>query len=655
MSLKKLFNLDYFMQNIKKSKLAIVLFLLVVPIFTSLLIITSGNGLFEDGFIALGGFNIFFMYITPFILSLSLFGYVYKKRSADFMGSMPISRKSVFATNTIGGILLIVLMQFITMVCTFLLFVVTKSTIFPMLVFEIFLYQTIAYIFVYTVCNLAMSVSGNFVTQIVVILLILFVIPASMLFFHANHWNSDILVDGTYEYGHNLNIQREFNFTAPSLLTNGNYFFNAVSVEKMLILSILYIALGYFAFEHKKLEAAGESFEKLNVHFLVKGLTLIPFAMLLVVLIDEEVWEAVLFLIAIVAVYYLVYDLLTNKKTKFWINMASMFISLVMLFGIYRVLFEIGENVQSKLDINDVKSYYVTGVGYTDFYLSDEKLTDIDFLKKIIAERNENDWNSKNSVTFRLNLKSGARAKMTVYSASDKNVKELFSLALAKKIPTQSILKFQGVAFSKSQTNEMIQEINDYIEKEGLASFYQKVGSSESRYMYVYTFANHEILNMGIPINLTEHLFQTITQVMNTRTINAISRNQYRGYYLNIVNPSVLKNYLGDIYYYGDAPEEIIQLILNSSNKPCSMEKEYVILRLGEYEFYTNEIEQVAKIMKEHGTKQDLEYYPYDEAEGYVPYYEKEGSTLIEPIAVDLTMDENSKEIVIDEPVLESI
>ena len=183
MSLKKLFNKDYLMQNIKKSKLAVLLFLSLVPIFTSLLIITTGESLVEGGFEALGGFNIFFMYITPFILSLSLFGYVFKKKSADFMGSMPISRKSVFMTNTLGGILLIVIMQLITLLCTFLLYGVTKGMMFPQLVWDIFIYQTISYIFVFSVCNLAMSVSGDWITQIVVVLLVLFVIPASVVFF----------------------------------------------------------------------------------------------------------------------------------------------------------------------------------------------------------------------------------------------------------------------------------------------------------------------------------------------------------------------------------------------------------------------------------------------------------------------------------------
>ena len=93
------------MQNVKKSKMAILLFLSVVPIFTALTIITIGKETMLK-FPEVGLANIIFMYITPFLLSVSLFGYVYKKRSIDFIGSMPISRKSVFVTNTLGGIAL---------------------------------------------------------------------------------------------------------------------------------------------------------------------------------------------------------------------------------------------------------------------------------------------------------------------------------------------------------------------------------------------------------------------------------------------------------------------------------------------------------------------------------------------------------------------
>ena len=78
-------------------------------------------------------------------------------------------------------------------------------------------------------------------------------------------------------------------------------------------------------------------------------------------------------------------------------------------------------------------------------------------------------------------------------------------------------------------------------------------------------------------------------------------------------------------------------------------------MRLGEYEFYTNDVKQVAEIMKKHGTKQDLEYYPYDEDEGFVPYYEKE---TIEPMVNDATVESDDaeiQEVITNEPVVESL
>ena len=180
MNLTKLFNFKYLMQNIKKSKMALVLFFIIVPIFTSLMIMTTTDQVL--GFTELAIVNILGMYIIPFIYSVCLFGYVYKKNSVDFMCSMPLSRKAIFVTNTIGGIGMIVLMQFITFILTLLIGAITDATIFTAMAFDIFVYQTIAYIFVFTIANLAMSVSGNLLTQIVVTLLITFLVPFSTYF-----------------------------------------------------------------------------------------------------------------------------------------------------------------------------------------------------------------------------------------------------------------------------------------------------------------------------------------------------------------------------------------------------------------------------------------------------------------------------------------
>ena len=47
-------------------------------------------------------------FILPIIISICLFNYIYKKKSVDFINSMPISRKSIFITNTILGIIIII-------------------------------------------------------------------------------------------------------------------------------------------------------------------------------------------------------------------------------------------------------------------------------------------------------------------------------------------------------------------------------------------------------------------------------------------------------------------------------------------------------------------------------------------------------------------
>ena len=281
MNLTKLFNFKYLIQNIKKSKMALVLFFIIVPIFTSLTIMTTKDRILD--FSELAFVNILGMYIIPFIFSVCLFGYVYKKNSVDFMCSMPVSRKTIFVTNTIGGIGMIVLMQLITLILTLLIGVVTGATIFNAMVFDIFAYQTIAYIFVFTIANLAMSVSGNLLTQIVVTLLITFLIPFSTFFVVAYTSNNEVTIYN--EYG---NIGSEFfriiNYTAPRMLFNGEYNYSSISMCKMAILSIIYFALGLYLFKKRKMEIATESFENNRTHFLVKGLTLAPFVALLILL-----------------------------------------------------------------------------------------------------------------------------------------------------------------------------------------------------------------------------------------------------------------------------------------------------------------------------------------------------------------------------------
>ena len=113
MNLTKLFNFKFLKQNFKKSKGLLVLFLSLVPAFTFLVIMLSGNEIVQEPIdqIELSVINILGLFIVPIVLSISLFGYAFKRKSIDFINSMPINRKTIFLTNTLAGIVFLFLLN----------------------------------------------------------------------------------------------------------------------------------------------------------------------------------------------------------------------------------------------------------------------------------------------------------------------------------------------------------------------------------------------------------------------------------------------------------------------------------------------------------------------------------------------------------------
>ena len=241
MNLTQFFNFDYFIQNIKKSKSSIIFSSIILPVLTIvyLLIVNSVNSTAVVSFDLYNLFNMLFMYIIPVILSVSLFDYVFKKNSADFVGALPISRKCIFITNTVFGILLLIGIQAITAIISFIISQFLPNIIlFNGLIFDSFLYYSIAYIFVFIVCNLAVSISGNLFATIATTMLVLFFIPFTMLLTRS----SSTYFSNYSDYNNELVVYEDFNFTAPSrifefVINDSNLDYNAVSIIKMLAFS----------------------------------------------------------------------------------------------------------------------------------------------------------------------------------------------------------------------------------------------------------------------------------------------------------------------------------------------------------------------------------------------------------------------------------
>lgn len=165
MNLIKSFNFEFLKQNIKKSKGAIILSLMIVPLFLSIWMVVAGLNEETPTIISLqitGWLDLVFMYILPFIYSSILFGFVFKKTSTDFINAIPINRKTVFVTNTIGGILLITMIQLLAGLIALLWGAVFNNlVIFPRAVLDMMIISWVSYVFVFITANLAMSISGT--------------------------------------------------------------------------------------------------------------------------------------------------------------------------------------------------------------------------------------------------------------------------------------------------------------------------------------------------------------------------------------------------------------------------------------------------------------------------------------------------------------
>ena len=118
MNLMKLFNLNYLKQNFKKSKVILSIFIGLIPILNTIILIMNFNNNYNSvfGFGEISIINFIGVYILPVIISICLFNYIYKKKSVDFINSMPISRKSIFVTNTIFGILIFLSMLIVNII-----------------------------------------------------------------------------------------------------------------------------------------------------------------------------------------------------------------------------------------------------------------------------------------------------------------------------------------------------------------------------------------------------------------------------------------------------------------------------------------------------------------------------------------------------------
>jgi ABC-type transport system involved in multi-copper enzyme maturation permease subunit len=543
--------MQYFLQNIKKSRSGIIFSSIILPLFTILVVLlfgSEGNGYMD--FATLSVFQIFFMYIIPVVLSISLFSYVYKKSSADFIGSMPLSRKSIFVTNTIGGIVILAIIEVITMIVTFLASLLFGDLIvFGAMVWDVFIYFTVAYIFVFITCNLAMSFSGSALATIATTMVVLFFVP--FLLFTARVTTSVNMINSNRDFNsetNELTVLEKFNFTAPSYIfdviaNDGVYEYNVPSMIKMLALSIAYFVIGLELFKRKKFEMAGESFENNVVHLVIKLLSLAPFFAIGVGVNLIEFPIAFIFFFAVVAVYYFLFDIITKKKINVGVSIATFIGSFAIMYVLFALIVpHLDELAKTRIKIDDIESIKIASLSsesdegiLTDLVVDDETLI-YEMLSDFDNTYYYNDHYQNANIIIR--TKNGKNVPMYIWNIPNmKKIIEKYGDRTFSINLDNSKIALSGATLSREDKKTLRECIIKDLDQITYKELYSILRGDMALYnLTSYEYVNHEMNMAYYNSSAMENTFKKVVKIMNSSAYKYVSE-------LDFMNMSDMKDF----------------------------------------------------------------------------------------------------------------
>ncbi len=574
MNLKALFNFNFLKENVRKSKGLLAFLLGVIPIiniiFLIVLLTTSSSNLLEFDIVSFLTYaGIIFI---PLSLSVTLFGFVLKKKSVDFILSKPISRKSLFITNTLGGILVILVFMIINTLIFGLFGLVFESLTIPFgLLVDYFLFWFISYVFMFTVINLAIVLSGNLITSIVVALIILLIVPylnginyITQDYYSGNNYiiceNPDCKPESYYCYNdddceeHLLNNEYRlyygklltYNFTAPLVMlneaaNNNDTFYNSISLIKMIVLSVIYFAIGYFVFKNRKMENNETSFKSSFAHYLVKGITLFPICLLTYAIVEET--EAIGWLISIVGIiiYSVVYDLITRREI--YKPVKSLIISALLFFlftGVYASYFKVFDNPEKV--IKKVDSITYEGM----------KITDTDLINNIIKSLLDKNTMGSSYVYNFIFTSGNTQYEVTadINETLNSLLQDELNIWNKEKIKKFDFNRIHYMEYNDTMipiTKELKNIIKDNINK---IDEFDIDSLSETDTLYLYSYHNHHYESVMIPIKLDSELFNKIITYQNELFIKFREKIDYElSYNLNAYDSDVFSD---EDYYVFD-------------------------------------------------------------------------------------------------------
>lgn len=648
MNLTKWFNLPYAKQNIKKSKGVLALFLGIVPIFTALVLFMMAKYYVTPPSLSeISIINIIFFCIIPIVVSLCLFNYIYKKKSVDFICSMPISRKTIFITNVVTGIFLIFIMNLITSIIILLLSLGSGLIIPITMIIDFLLLWMIAYTYIFTVTNLAMSISGNAITQLIITGILLIIVPLmhdytfnNQIFNNPTHikiecknnictpdnyecYNDDICKNDKKNNSYNISTDKTIKsqtypmpYSIFKELANNDNDINLMDknvIIEMLVLIVGNTILGFYLFNKRKMENNETSFKNYKVHLLVKGITLLPALVFTYEIFNSRISileEAII--LTIMIAYYLIYELITRKGIyHLKDNIIAFCLTLIIGYGLISGINLLSGNNNAYLiknnDIKEASIYLNNQASITEE--APIKITNSSLIGEVLKYSfNKYDNKDITDLKVKLTLKNHYVVYYTVWlpisdlnKLSDK-IKDSKEYKAYLDINSNDIY---AIAYDTSYYYKSDKKIKKILQ-EAIKKYPLQTKENNNYYQYItfLTYKNGKKVTYKVETTATKDLTNYVNEMVkitNKRTISMLDEFGYFEYY-NLKDDITIDEKLFNNNYLGDY---IKDFIISHQDEEFNQNKDYITIKFNtfsndnNYYFVTNDVEGFTKLVHE--------------------------------------------------------
>jgi len=578
MNLRKLINFNFIKENIKKS-LGILLFLFfIIPIVNILYLFNMLNQqIYVINLIDLTKMTYFASFIFPVVIAYILNNYLFKQNSLDFYLSKPINKRKLFFSNILAGLLLILVLLIINVI-VFSLFNLTNLSIPFALLFDYFIYTFILYSFIYIVITLAISLCGNFITALIVSIILIWSFPITLdvdKLLSENYTETYIKFKGDnneYYVDHIKNIKHPLTVPGSYILKKE---FNTGDIIKTSLLSIIYIFAGYVLFKRRKMENITAGFKNESLHYVVKTISLLPFMLLNALFLKEKTIFTGLIITLAAIFYYLIYDLLTQKKLYKPLKSAIIFTWTYIILSL--CFYGIISAYNKKQVINCSK--LATSNAYSEYLTT--TVTSFDLIK--------NSFNNHSDTSELFNINNNSY-QIIVPLSSD-------AFTSIHKNDLSDYIKYINNASYKNTTAAYYNNYKLNVDKLDLDNI--KIDKNNYRLgIKLYIYKNHEYQILTIPNNVNKKTMNYITTFLNekflsyndtSKEISIINGNKDLTNLLEYVSEKdddALTNYLKK-HYNDEYKGEYIELIYGTNDNYITPFK-YTIKDIESFEKFLN-------------------------------------------------------------------